>query len=57
MELLSPRVLNPYGEIGYGYPYMSMIVIGHLLPILRKNSVVCCMMFIDCLMVGVEYTG
>jgi hypothetical protein len=28
MDLLSCPLLNPYGEIGYGYPTMSMMVTG-----------------------------
>jgi hypothetical protein len=34
---VSRRLHNPYGEIGSGYPSMSMIVIGLSLPILRQR--------------------
>jgi hypothetical protein len=34
---LSRRLLNLYGEIGYGYSSMSMMEIGLLLPILRQR--------------------
>jgi hypothetical protein len=30
-------LLNPHGDIGSGYPSMSMIVIGLSLPILRQK--------------------
>jgi hypothetical protein len=34
---ISCCLLNPYGEIGSGYPSMSMIAVGLSLPILRQK--------------------
>ncbi len=54
--LLSRRLLNPYGEIGSGYPSMSMIVISLLLPILRQ-SWRCLLYDVYSLLVGCYISG
>jgi hypothetical protein len=57
---LSRCLLNPYGEIGSGYPTMSMMEVGSRFLYLDKDGAVRCMMFIDCQMVvvmGIKIPG
>jgi hypothetical protein len=51
--LLSCPVLNPYGEIGSGYPSISVMVIGSRLLYEDKDGAVWFMRFINCWMVVV----
>jgi hypothetical protein len=45
MIYVSRCLLNPYGEIGSGYPTMSMMVIGSRFLYQDKDGAVCSMKF------------